>query len=32
MNDFKLKEPQGLGDFFWIVFLIIIVGFFLSLM
>ena len=28
----SIKDPQGVGDFLWIVFLIIIVGMFLSLL
>lgn len=26
----SVKDPKGLGDFLWIVFLILIVGFFIS--
>lgn len=26
----SVKDPKGLGDFLWIVFLILIVGFFMS--
>lgn len=26
----SVKDPKGLGDFLWIVFLILVVGFFIS--
>ncbi len=28
----SIKDPQGVGDFLWIVFLILIVGLFISLL